>query len=254
MKGFELYWPGNSLLHCLDPRLKVAGLAIISLSMTVIGWQGLTLNSLVLLGLVFLSHTPFKLYRSLIVVMIWMGLFYGLAAGWVWPENRAVWQGHWSQEGLLQAIIMLWRVILVFGLTRLFTAVTMPLEQGSGIAYFLNPLIPITPKAADFALLLTLTLRFIPLIIEEATLIWKVRALKGEWPSSWLERSRELIQLIVPLILLSLRRAEELAENLTLRGYASGNYRTLMMHERTSQDRVGAVILGCWIFVLLVLK
>lgn len=143
---------------------------------------------------------------------------------------------------------------MVFGLTRLFTAVTMPLEQGSGIAYFMNPLICITPKAADFALLLTLTLRFIPLILEEATLIWKVRALKGEWPSSWFGRSRELIQLFVPLILLSLRRAEELAENLMLRGYASGNYRTLMMHERSLKDRVGMVILGVWVLIILVLR
>ncbi|WP_083642374.1 energy-coupling factor transporter transmembrane component T family protein [Desulfosporosinus metallidurans] len=241
-------------MHRFDPRLKVAGLAFVSLLMTVTGWQGLALSSFALLGLVFLSRTPLKIYRSLIVVMLWMGLFYGLAAGWVWPANRAVWYGHWSPEGLVQAAFMLWRMVLVFGLTRLYTAVTMPLEQGLGIAYFLNPLIRITPKAADFALLLTLTLRFIPLIIEEATQIWKVRALKLEWPSSWLKRSWEFIQLIVPLILLSLRRAEELAENLILRGYGSGNYRTLMLNERTSKDRLGVVILGAWGLILLILR
>lgn len=181
-----------------------------------------------------------------------MGLFYGLALGWVWPENRAIWFGHWSMEGLVQAVDMLWRIALVFGLTRLYTAVTMPLEQGLGIAYFFNPLIHITPKAADFALLLTLTLRFIPLIVEEATLIWKVRALKCEWPHSWVKRSGELIQLIVPLILLSLRRAEELAENLMSRGYGSGNYRPLILHERTSRDRFGVLIVGVWGILLLI--
>lgn len=242
------------MLHCLDPRLKVAGLAIISLSMTVTEWMGLTFNTFALFGLVYISHTPFRIYRSLLTVIVWMGLFYGLASGWIWSENQAVWQGHWSLGGLQQTVFMLWRIILVFVLTRLFTAVTMPLEQGLGIAYFLNPLIRIIPKVADFALLLTLTLRFIPLIIEEATLIWKVRTLKGEWPSSWLGRSRELIELIVPLVLLSLRRAEELAENLTLRGYGSGNYRTLMMHERTSKDQVGAVVLGVWVLIILVLR
>ncbi len=242
------------MLHRFDPRLKVAGLALVSLLMTVTGWLGLALNSFALLGLVLLSRTPLKIYRSLLVVILWMGLFYGLAAGWVWPANRAVWYGHWSSEGLVQATFLLWRMALVFGLTRLFTAVTMPLEQGMGIAYFLNPLIRITPKATDFALILTLTLRFIPLIIEEATQIWKVRVLKLEWPSSWVKRSWEFIQLIVPLILLSLRRAEELAENLILRGYGSGNYRTLMLYERTSKDRLGVVILGAWGLILWILR
>jgi len=137
---------------------------------------------------------------------------------------------------------------------RLYTAVTMPLEQGMGIVYFFNPLIRITPKAADFALMLTLTLRFIPLLVEEALLIWKARTLKSEWPHSWFKQSWELIQLIVPLILLSLRRAEELAENLMLRGYGSGTYRTLILRERTSRDFVGVLIIGVWGVLLLVMR
>ncbi|MDR3599408.1 MAG: energy-coupling factor transporter transmembrane component T [Desulfosporosinus sp.] len=252
IKVFELYCPGNSLLHRLDPRVKVGGLAALSLLMTITRWQGLALSSFALLSLVFLSRTSLSIYRSLIVVLVWMGLFYGLAAGWVWPENSAFWFGHWSRSGLVQAGEMLWRIALVFGLTRLYTAVTMPLEQGLGIAYFFNPFIRITPKAADFALLLTLTLRFIPLIGEEATLIWKVRVLKSEWPLSRLRQSWELTQLIVPLILLSLRRAEELAENLMARGYGSGNYRTLIFHERTSKDRWGVLIVGVWGILLLI--
>jgi len=215
-------------------------------------WPGLVLTSVALLGLVFLSRTPVNIYRSLLVVLLGMGLFYGLAAGWVWPDNQAIWYGHWSEVGLVQAVNMLWRVSLVFGLTRLYTAVTMPLEQGLGIAYFFTPLIRLTPKAADFALLLTLTLRFIPLIMEEATLIWKVRALKSEWPRSGIKRTGELIQLVVPLILLSLRRAEELAENLMSRGYGSGNYRTLLLHEQNSRDRLGVLIVGVWGILLLV--
>jgi len=183
-----------------------------------------------------------------------MGLFYGLAAGWVWPETGAIWHGHWSLNGLEQAFYMLWRLTLVFALTRLYTAVTMPLDQGLAIAYFFNPLIRITPKAADFALLLTLTLRFIPLIMEEAASIWKARTLKSEWPSTWLKRSGELIQLIVPLILLSLRRAEELAENLMSRGYASGNYRTIILHEWNAGDYVGVLIVVVWGLSLYILR
>jgi energy-coupling factor transport system permease protein len=222
--------------------------------MTMTGWKGLAFTSLAFLGLVAISRTTLKIYRSLIWVLLWMGLFYSLATGWVWPENRAVWYGHWSLGGFKQAADIVWRIALVFGLTRLYTAVTRPLEQGIGIAYFFNPLIRITPKAADFALMITLTLRFIPLIVEEALLIWKARALKAEWPHSWVQQSWEVIQLIVPLLLLSLRRAEELAENLMSRGYASGNYRTLILHERTATDIVSVIIIGVWGVLLILLK
>ncbi|KJR47008.1 Transmembrane component BioN of energizing module of biotin ECF transporter [Desulfosporosinus sp. I2] len=253
IKVFELYWPCNSALHRLDPRIKVGGLAVLSLLMTMTKWQGLTLTSFVLLGLVILGRTPLRLYRSMVMILVWMGLFYGLSAGWVWSEGNTVWQGHWSMSGLIQAAELLWRVVLIFGMTRLYSAVTRPLEQGLGIAYFFNPLARITPKASDFALLLTLTLRFIPLIVEEALILWKVRLLKGEWPSSWLKRVSEGMQLIVPLLLLSLKRAEELAENLTARGYCSGKYRPLILQDRSIEDYVGVLVLVIWGVSLLVL-
>lgn len=241
-------------MHRLDPRLKVGGLAVISLLITITQWRGLVLSTVALLGLVFVSRTPLKIYYSLIMVFVWTGLFYGLVTGWVWPESNAFWLGHWSISGLAQAVDILWRIVVIFGLTRLYTAVTLPLEQGMGIAYFFNPLIRITPKATDFALLLTLTLRFIPLIAEEASLIWKVRALKSQWSRSWIKRSWEIIQLFIPLILLSLRRAEELADNLMFRGYGSGNYQTLSLDAQTSGDRLGVLITLVWGILLLIWK
>lgn len=221
--------------------------------MTMTQWRGLALTSFVIVGLLFLGRTPLKLYRTLIMVLLWMGLFYGLSAGWVWSEGNSVWQGHWSLSGLTQAAELLWRVLLIFVLTRLYSAVTRPLEQGLGIAYFFSPLSKITPKASDFALLLTLTLRFIPLIIEEALILWKVRLLKGEWPTSWTKRVTEVVNLIVPLLLISLKRAEELAENLTARGYCSGKYRPLILQERSSQDYAGVLVIVVWGVLLLVL-
>lgn len=221
--------------------------------MTMTQWQGLALTSVVLLALVVLGRTPLRLYRSLLVVLFWMALFYGFSIGWVWPENQPFWKGYWSLSGLNQALELLWRVTLIFGLTRLYSAVTRPLEQGLGIAYFFNPLIKITSKASDFALLLTLTLRFIPLIIEEALILWKARMLKGEWPTSRSKRIREVMNLIVPLILISLRRAEELAENLMARGYCSGKYRPLILQEWYAADYAGVLGIVVWGVLLLVL-
>lgn len=252
MKEQELYWTGDSLVHRLDPRLKVGALAVLSFLLTLTRWEGLILSTTVLLGLVYFAQVPLKLFRGMTLVLIWLGLFYGLAAGWVWPEHGPFWQGNWSKSGLLQALIMLWRISLVFGLTRLFAAVTLPLEQGLGIVYFFTPFTRLSTKAMEFALLLTLTLRFIPLILEEAALIWKARLIKGNWPSSRLRRSWELLQLIVPLLLISLRRAEELGENMLARGYGSGSFRSILFHERTDMDRWGGIIVGVWGLLLLV--
>jgi energy-coupling factor transport system permease protein len=189
------------------------------------------------------------------MALIWIGLFYVFAAGWVWPESKAFWYGHWSKEGLIQAGRMVWCIALLFALTRLFMAVTMPLEQGLGIAYFFNPIIKITPKAADFALLITLTLRFIPLIFEEATMIWKARILKADWENiSRFQKSKDIVFLIIPLILLSLKRAEELAENMLARGYGSGGYQTIVFHERTSKDSLGLWVVVVWGAVLILLR
>ncbi|WP_407313831.1 energy-coupling factor transporter transmembrane component T family protein [Desulfosporosinus sp. SB140] len=252
MNGQEVYWSGESALHRLDPRLKAGALALVSLLLTLTRWQGLVLTSVALLVLVLSSHVPLKIFRGMLLVLLWLGLFYGFAAGWAWPEYGHFWQGHWSKSGLLQALMMIWRITLIFALTRLFAAVTLPLEQGLGIVFFFAPLTRFSQKATEFALLITLTLRFIPLILEEAALIWKARMIKGNWPSSRLKRSWELLQLIVPLILLSLRRAEELGETMLARGYGSGSYRTILVHERTGMDRWGGMILGVWGLLLLV--
>ncbi|MDQ7094136.1 energy-coupling factor transporter transmembrane protein EcfT [Desulfosporosinus sp. PR] len=252
MNGQELYWSGDSVLHQLDPRLKVGALALVSLLLTLTRWPGLVLTSFALPGLVFISRVPLKSFRGMVFVLIWLGLFYSFATGWVWPENGYFWQGYWSKPGLQQAFVMLWRITLIFGLTRLFAAVTLPLEQGLGIVFFFTPLARLSQKGTEFALLIILTLRFIPLLLEEAALLWKARLIKGNWPSSRLHRSWEIMQLAVPLILLSLRRAEELGETMLARGYGSGSYRTIFFHERTGVDRWGGFVVGVWGMLLLI--
>jgi energy-coupling factor transport system permease protein len=238
-----LYWPGTSLLHGLDPRLKVGGMVWLSFLLTITGWQGLLAATLGFAAITLLSGIPIRLYRSALIMLLWLGLFYSLAGGWEWSGTWRFWEGHWSAAGLAEVGLLLWRIAVLFALTRLFAAVTLPLEQGLGIAYFVNPFTRITPLAADFALLLTLTLRFIPLLLEEITMIGKARAAKGVLPASWLGRIRELANLLTPLLLLSLRRAEEVGDNLLARGYVSGRYRTLSTQEWSSRDNWAALIM-----------
>lgn len=250
----ELYLPGTSLLHRLDSRLKTAGLVTLSLLTTTAHQGGLVSLTLGILLLCILSETSWREIRPLAVVIVLIGLFYSLALGWTWPQSWFFWQGYWSLAGLEQAAIIIWRISLIFILTRVYMAVTSPSEQGLSIAFFITPLARITPKAADFSLLLTLTLRFIPLLLEEAGMVYKARMAKGNYPLGLGSRVRELAGLLIPLLLISFRRAEELAENLLARGYVSGGYRILSVTEWEKRDSIGTVLLAGWTILTLLLR
>lgn len=222
----------------------------LSLWLTWSSWQGLLINTLGVILLIRLSHLPLKIFKSSLYAFFLLSLFYIVMSSWNLNPNEPFWQGHWSLAGIGATGIILWRIALLFILTRLFAAITPPMEQGVGIAYFFTPLIKIFPKVADFVLILTLTLRFVPLLVEEAQLLGKATILKGAWPKSRLRKVIEVSRLIPPLLLLSLRRADELAENLLARGYTSGIYRSISFGEWTCFDQKGLIILILWPVIL----
>lgn len=241
-----LYLSGESSLHKIDPRLKIGSLVALGLLITTVGWGGLICLTGGLIVIICFGPLPFRAFKSVLKAGIVLGLFYTIIMGWNWEEGWLFWQGTWSREGIVQGLIMSWRILLVFLLTRIFTAVTLPSEQGVGIAFFFRPFYRLTPKAADFALLITLTLRFIPLLLEEAALLYKARLAKGDLPAKWTGRIKELAVLLLPLLRITLRRAEELAENLIARGYVSGSYRVLGTKVWDSRDTWVVVILVLW--------
>ncbi|NMA68261.1 MAG: energy-coupling factor transporter transmembrane protein EcfT, partial [Desulfitobacterium sp.] len=220
---------------------------------TTVNISGLISISIGLLILIRISEMGIKSISRVIKAGIFLGGFYILVMGWTW-EGWTFWQGNWSYEGLLAGVIMAWRILLVFILTRIFTGVTSPSEQGIGIAYLFTPFYPLTKKAADFALLLTLTLRFIPLLLEEGAMLYKARLAKGSLPTNWGGKVQEITRLLFPLLRITFRRAEELGENLLARGYVSGGYRVLATKEWDQKDTIGVVLILIWGTLTLVLN
>lgn len=86
--------------------------------------------------------------------------------------------------------------------------------------------------------------------MEEAQLLGKARILKGAWPMSLFHKVIEVCRLIPPLLILSLRRADELAENLLARGYTSGTYQSVSFGEWTRIDQRGVNFLILWPFII----
>ncbi|NLI92621.1 MAG: energy-coupling factor transporter transmembrane protein EcfT [Peptococcaceae bacterium] len=249
-----LYLPGESILHKLDSRLKTGSLVAVSFLTTMAHGLGLFSLSVGILVLFFLSGLSFRRIRSLFLAVAILGLFYAVALGWYWDESWHFWRGYWSTEGLIQAGIIMLRIGIIFILTRLYMAVTSPSDQGLGIAYFFTPLTRITPKAADFSLLITLTLRFLPLLIEEAGMLYKARLAKGNIPQNTGKRIIELANLLLPLLSITLRRAEELADNLLTRGYVSGGYRVLGIKEWEKRDSIGTAVLLVWLAITILIQ
>ncbi|MDR3288688.1 MAG: energy-coupling factor transporter transmembrane protein EcfT [Peptococcaceae bacterium] len=242
----EVYVESETRLHRLDPRLKVVALIGISLLISLAGISGLLILSL---GVALLGKISRLSYRSLLSIVgaaFLLGLFYLWGMGWESTQGWRLWQGHWSVSGLSAAGMMIWKIFLIFSLTRVFLAVTKPLEMGLSIACLLNPLAKRSRRAADFILLLTLTLRFIPLLAEETGQLWKARAAKGKTPASFAGRCGELLRLVPPVFLISLRRAEELAENLIARGYQPGRYRVVRLNSWQRTDSVALIIWLIW--------
>lgn len=254
MDGFNIFITEDTSLYRVDPRIKVAGLAWFSIIISVANWPGLLFSTLVLTTVVIFSEIPLRIYRPVFIMTLWLGLFYSIASGWIWTDGMYFWEGHWSKTGLEQAGLMIWKIVIIFILTRLFMAVTPPLEQGTAIAFFLAPLTKITPRAADFALLITLTLRFIPILAEESEILWKARAARGVLPEKRIWLMLELAKLFPPLLLLSMRRAEEVADNLLARGYAPGRYRVISLHKWTKKDSYALVILLVWGVIVFVFR
>lgn len=219
---------------------------MVSFLSTVVDHSGLICLTLGTFIIFLASRISFKEFRSLFAVIFFMGIFYGIVLGRTFTAPLYFWQGYWSEDGLRQAGVMVWRISLVFFLTRLFMAVTSPSEQGLSIAWFFMPFTRITPKAADFSLLISLTLRFIPLAMAEGGLLYKARVAKGDFPTNMLLKIAELANFIFAMVRLTLRRAEELAENLSARGYVSGNYRVLSTQAWQRQDSLAAAVLIAW--------
>lgn len=241
-----LYLAGEGLLYKLDPRLKIGALVALGILITSVDAGGLLCLTGGIIVLFVLNSFPWRAFRSVVKASIILGLFYTLIMGWQWEEGLIFWQGQWSRDGIVQGLMMSWRILLIFILTRVFVAVTSPSEQGVGIAFFFRPFCYLTPKAADFALLLTLTLRFIPILGEEAMLLYKARWAKGGLAKNWTGKIKDLARLMLPLLRITLRRAEELAENLVARGYVSGGYRVLGFKEWERRDSYALIFLILW--------
>lgn len=247
------FFPGNSILHRLDPRTKIISLfALMILIFAAQSWAAQIAITLLTVVLIFLSKVPPLIVLKSIKPLWWIILF-TLLIHFVSHDGEVLAKFYVfkvTTEGIICGIKISLRLVLLIVLASLLTFTTSPLKLTDATEKLLSPLKKIGVPSHELAIMMTIAIRFVPTLIEETDKIIKAQKSRGlDFESGGIiKRLRAMIPILVPLFLSSFRRAEDLAMAMEARCYRGGEGRTHMKQLRlTSLDFYAAavVILIC---------
>ena len=235
------YIPGDTVIHRLDPRCKII-LTILYIAIifcvTSPVWYVIPLAYLLVASR--LSGLSAKRLRFLLILTFLLNLFFSTGTTvWVqWGFLRI------TQEGFLTAVHFSMRLVFLVAGTSLLTLTTSPVALSDGLEKLLSPLKIIHFPAHELAMMMTIALRFIPTLIEEADKIMKAQMARGaDFESgNLLKRAKAMIPLLVPLFVSAFRRADELAMAMEARCYHGGEGRTRLRVLRYTQSDLWALL------------
>lgn len=255
------FFPGDSILHRTDPRFKV--LILLVFIVTVIAAKSafaFLAVGVLTITLVAVSHIPVKIVLKNLKALIFILIFTGILNIFFYQGENVVFAWKFItiyREGLIYAAFMVIRLVcLVCGSFVLLTYTTSPLDMTDALESLLSPLKKIKLPVHEFAMMLTIALRFIPTLVEETDKIMSAQKARGADMESGglLKRAKALIPILIPLFVSSFRRADELAEAMECRCYHGGEGRTRMkvMKCRAADCFFLIIMLGICVGVFLV--
>lgn len=232
--SFGQFYPSGSLIHRLDPRVKVlmtvACIVATFLCKSLVAFIGLTLFSAFI---ILLSKIPFKLIlrsiKGILFIIIFtsaINIFMTKGEQLLTPES---WKIHIYAEGVWQALFMILRITnLIIGTSILLTYTTTPIALTDALESLLSPLKKLHLPVHDFAMMMTIALRFIPTLTEETEKIMCAQKARGADFSSGglVKRAQALVPILVPLFVSAFNRAFDLASAMECRCYHGGEGRT----------------------------
>ena len=228
------YFPGNSPIHRLDPRTKIVFLIgyIVAL-FAASNWVSYGIVFAFLTVTVFLSRIPLKSILHGMKPLVMILIFTGILNVFFTTGDRLllkVWFIAVYWEGVVRALFMMLRILMLITGTFLLTYTTSPIALTDGLESLLGPLKILRLPVHELAMMMCIALRFIPTLIEETDKIMSAQKARGADFESGklLERVKALIPILVPLFISSFRRADELATAMECRCYQGGQGRTKM--------------------------
>lgn len=233
------FFPGESVMHRLDPRVKLCGLlAQIVLLFTADNFGALGLMAGLIVLTMGLSKIRGKLYAKslkpvwfIVAFTSVLNLFYGTGDPLIKLGGIQV-----TKNGIYNGIYIAARIIFMMLASSVLTFTTSPTQLTDAIERLLRPLGALKVPVHDFAMMMTIALRFIPILIEEADKIMSAQKARGSDMESGgiLQRIRALIPILVPLFISAFRRAFDLATAMESRCYRGGQGRTKLRQSKIS--------------------
>ncbi len=253
------YYQTDSVIHRLDPRVKLGGTLLFILSLFLFDHFTGYLVAVVFLGIVIrLSHVPFrfmvkgmKAILFLLILTVTFNLF--LTPG---TELVSFWRLRITWEGLAMAVTMAARLtILIIG-SSVMTLTTTPNNLTDGMEKMMKPLKLLHVPVHEVAMMMSIALRFIPILLEETDKIMKAQLARGaDFESGNIfKRAKAMVPLLVPLFVSAFHRANDLAMAMESRCYRGGEGRTKMkplIYQR--RDRLAYLCIFCYLAVSIIL-
>lgn len=228
------YYPGKSLLHKIDPRMKlVLTFAIIIVIFLCKNFFSLGIIAVTAVLAAVLSRVPLKMIlkslKPIVIILIFtavLNIFY-TQGGDTWFEWKFL---KLTEKGVFTAIFTMVRIVSLVTISSLLTYTTTPTMLTDAIERVLSPLKIFKIKVHTLAMMMTLALRFIPTLIEEIDRIMNAQKARGAdlETGGIIQRAKALVPIFIPLMVSSFRRAYELAFAMTCRCYTGGEGRTRM--------------------------
>ena len=227
------FFPGNSLLHRMDPRAKIIGTTIFVVAIFFANTPlAYGIVAAFTIGAMLLSRLPLRLMWNAIkplwiIIVFTMGIHI-----FTTPGNSIISYGiiNITDNGLAMGLQMAARLVFLILFSSLLTYTTSPIRLTDGIEYLLNPFRRIGVPAHELAMMMTIALRFIPTLLDETDRIMKAQSARGAdfVTGSIIQRAKNMVPLLVPLFISAFRRADELAIAMEARCYRGGVNRTRM--------------------------
>lgn len=246
------YYPAKSLIHSLDARIKVilAVLYIVCsfLCKNIISYAVLFASALILIAI---SRIPLKIIVRALKPIIFILLF-TVIINMFWTEGETLLVEWWIikiyLEGIMNAVFIGIRImVLIVGTSVFMTYTTTPIALTDALESLLSPLKLLKAPVHEFAMMITIALRFIPILSEETTKIMAAQKSRGADFSSGglIKRAKALIPVLVPLFVSAFRRADELATAMECRCYHGGEGRTKLNVPRCRfRDYIALVLIA----------
>ena len=254
------YMPGTSIVHRLDPRSKLVAMILLII---IVFWANNPITNLILFvatGIfVALSEVPLSFFikglKSMFFLITFTTLFqlFFISGGQVLFEMGFI---KITTQGIEQAGIIFCRFVLIIFFSTLLTLTTMPLSLATAVESLLGPLKRFKVPVHEIGLMLSMSLRFVPTLMDDTIRIMNAQKARGVdfGEGNIIQKVKAMIPILIPLFATSLKRADSLATAMEARGYQGGHgrsqYRQLNWMHKDSVALLLVCVLGGILFLL----